>query len=118
MISSACESISSLNGPEEPFADLLRSDYYPKETSGYDFVGTMKNFHDRYTSSDGPHFAIGEIGNGVTTTMSQRLAWLQDITSEATKTAMPYFIACSWFNVSFLLHLQCSGTAGDRKGYA
>jgi hypothetical protein len=35
--------------------------------------------------------------------MSQRLEWLKDITSEATKTAMPNFIACSWFNVSLVV---------------
>lgn len=69
----------------------------------------MKSFHDKYSSSSGPHFAIGEIGNGGTTTMAQRLAWLQDITSEATKTAMPNFIACSWFNVSCCLLLQIFG---------
>ncbi|ORY70779.1 glycoside hydrolase superfamily [Leucosporidium creatinivorum] len=100
--------------PDDPSTvDLIGIDYYPKETSGYDFVGTMKTFHDRYTSSDGPHFAIGEIGNGVTTTMSQRLAWLQDITSTATKTAMPNFIACSWFNYHKGYDFRIAAVDGD-----
>lgn len=30
--------------------------------------------------------------------MQQRLDWLKDITSSATKAAMPNYIACSWFN--------------------
>jgi hypothetical protein len=54
-------------------------------------------------SPTGPYFAIGEIGNGMTTTMAERLAWLKDMTSAETKAKMPQYIACSWFNVNRFL---------------
>lgn len=87
--------------PDDPSTvDLVGIDYYPKETSGFDgmFVKAMKGLHDKYCSENGPKFAIGEIGNGGSWSMDQRLAWLKDITSSATKAAMPHYIAASWFN--------------------
>ncbi|GAA5897207.1 uncharacterized protein JCM6883_006616 [Sporobolomyces salmoneus] len=78
--------------------DLIGIDYYPKQTSGNSFVDIMKPFHDAYTSENGPHFAIGEIGLGVAADMSSRLAWFKDMTSAETKAAMPHYVAVSWFN--------------------
>ncbi|GAA5847866.1 hypothetical protein JCM3766R1_001212 [Sporobolomyces carnicolor] len=78
--------------------DLIGIDYYPKSTSGNSFVDVMKPFHDAYTSSSGPHFAIGEIGLGVAADMNSRLAWFKDMTSAETKSAMPHYVAVSWFN--------------------
>lgn len=73
----------------------------------------MGAFHDKYTSADGPYFAIGEIGNGGTTTMQQRLEWLKDITSSKTKEAMPHFIACSWFNYMKGYDFRIAAVDGD-----
>ncbi|GAA5967988.1 hypothetical protein JCM3765_005568 [Sporobolomyces pararoseus] len=78
--------------------DLIGIDYYPKSTSGNSFVDVMKPFHDAYTSASGPHFAIGEIGLGVAADMNSRLAWFKDMTSAETKSAMPHYVAVSWFN--------------------
>jgi len=78
--------------------DLIGIDYYPKQTSGNSFVDVMKPFHDAYTSENGPHFAIGEIGLGVGAPMSNRLEWFKDMTSSNTKSQMPHYIAVSWFN--------------------
>ena len=78
--------------------DLIGIDYYPKSTSGNSFVDDMKPFHHAYTSSSGPHFAIGEIGLGVAADMNSRLAWFKDMTSAETKSAMPHYVAVSWFN--------------------
>jgi len=87
------------------FSELLlimkanpHSDYYPKQTSGNSFVDVMKPFHDAYTSENGPHFAIGEIGLGVGAPMANRLDWFKDMTSSNTKSEMPHYIAVSWFN--------------------
>ncbi|KEI40561.1 glycoside hydrolase family 26 protein [Mixia osmundae IAM 14324] len=77
--------------------DLIGIDYYPKDSSA-SFVDTMKPFHDKYTTSSGPYFAIGETGLGYAGTMQQRMAWAEEITSAATKAAMPNFVSASWFN--------------------
>ncbi|SGY60910.1 BQ5605_C007g04502 [Microbotryum silenes-dioicae] len=100
--------------PDDPSTvDLIGIDFYPKETSGYDFVSFMKPFHDKYTTSSGPYFAIGEIGNGVATNMAQRLAWLQNIMSTNTKSQMPQFIACSWFNYHKGYDFRIAAVDGD-----
>lgn len=87
--------------------DLIGIDYYPKSTSGNSFVDVMKPFHDAYTKESGPHFAIGEIGLGVAADMGSRLNWFKDMTSAETKSAMPHYVAVSWFNyVSPFFHVS------------
>ncbi|GAA5956920.1 hypothetical protein JCM10213_003043, partial [Rhodosporidiobolus nylandii] len=86
--------------PDDPSTvDLIGVDWYPKQTSDFDFAygaGNMKAFHDRYCNDNGIKFAIGEIGLGVAATMAQRLAWAENIMSAYEE--MPHMIAVSWFN--------------------
>jgi hypothetical protein len=93
--------------------DLIGIDYYPKSTSGNSFVDVMKPFHDAYTSASGPHFAIGEIGLGVAADMSSRLAWFKDMTSAETKSAMPHYVAVSWFNYVSIPVVLSSSSLSD-----
>ncbi|KAM0790649.1 hypothetical protein ACM66B_004509 [Microbotryomycetes sp. NB124-2] len=84
--------------PDDPTTvDLIGIDYYPKQTSNFDFVERMKPFHDKYTN-DRVKFAIGEIGLGVEGDMNARYEFLQNMLSTTTKQQMPNYIACSWFN--------------------
>lgn len=54
----------------------------------------MKAFHDKYTSSNGIKFAIGEIGLGQAAPMAARVAWLENILASGSQ--MPNMIAVSW----------------------
>lgn len=113
-----------------------------------DFVGTMKPFHDKYSKSRSPlprsilqeslgliiscvvlplfslsasettKFAIGETGLGVAADMSARLEWLQQMTSQATKDAMPHLISVSWFNYMKGYDFRVAGKSVDQGGLA
>ncbi|GAA6046941.1 hypothetical protein JCM3770_003440 [Rhodotorula araucariae] len=97
---------ASLDEYDEYFPDdastvhLIGVDWYPKQASNFDFAngsgGNMKAFHDKYTSSSGIKFAIGEIGLGQAADMSARVAWLENIMGSNEQ--MPNMLAVSWFN--------------------
>ncbi|GAA5861619.1 hypothetical protein JCM1840_005209 [Sporobolomyces johnsonii] len=75
--------------------------YMPNDTSTIDYLGfvdTMQGLYDQYCQNGTIKFAIGETGLGWNGTIDERLAWLAQITSEATATAMPNFVGVSWFN--------------------
>ncbi|BGP42171.1 hypothetical protein JCM10450v2_006261 [Rhodotorula kratochvilovae] len=79
--------------------DLIGVDWYPKQSSNFDFAngsGNMKALHDKYTSSTGIKFAIGEIGLGQAADMSSRVEWLKNIMGSNEQ--MPNMLAVSWFN--------------------
>lgn len=59
----------------------------------------MQNFHDTY-AVNGVKFAIGETGWGKSADISTRLAYVDELTSDATKAALPNYVGCAWFNVS------------------
>lgn len=59
----------------------------------------MQSLHD-YAANKGAKFAIGETGLSQTSDINARLAYVKEITSSATLSAMPNFIGCTWFNVS------------------
>lgn len=94
------ESRVSLPSPSPFLTSSLLNRQYPKITSGFDFANggaQMQEFHDKYCTSDGIKFAIGEIGLGVSATIAQRLAWLENIMESAS--TMEHMISVSWFNV-------------------
>ncbi|GAA5965357.1 hypothetical protein JCM21900_006010 [Sporobolomyces salmonicolor] len=64
--------------------------YYPKDSSP-NFTDTMQGLYDQYCKDGTIKFP----SNGIT---NERLAWLAQITSEATSAAMPNFVGVSWFN--------------------
>lgn len=53
--------------------------------------------HDKYTN-DNVKFAIGETGWGQSADISTRLAYVQEITSDETLSALPNFVGATWFN--------------------
>ncbi|GAA5932681.1 hypothetical protein JCM1841_006936 [Sporobolomyces salmonicolor] len=71
--------------------------YYPKDSS-QSFTDTMQGLYDQHCKDGTIKFAIGETGLGWNGTIDERLAWLAQITSEATAAAMPNFVGVSWFN--------------------
>jgi hypothetical protein len=100
--------------PDDPSTvDYIGIDYYPSPGSG-DFVGTMQSFHDKYTTSSGPYFAIGETGLGSSADIGTRLSWFQEITSSATASAMPNFKAASWFNYDKGYVFSIAAVPGDQ----
>ncbi|KAL8276600.1 hypothetical protein RQP46_011023 [Phenoliferia psychrophenolica] len=88
--------------PDDPSTvDIIGIDYYPTAGSGEtEFLSTMQGFHDAYclNSSHATLFAIGETGLKTTGTISQKLQWLDAITSTAVKAKMPKLVGVSWFN--------------------
>ncbi|SCZ89404.1 BZ3500_MvSof-1268-A1-R1_Chr1-1g01158 [Microbotryum saponariae] len=76
--------------------DLIGIDYYPKVLSTADFVKVMKPFHDKYCTSSGPYFAIGETAVGSEVSMTDRINWLKHILSPETKMQLPFLIAVTW----------------------
>lgn len=90
------------------------SDYYPTDLSSLDFVGVMKPFHDKYTSSS-TQFAIGETGLGLAASVADRLAWLKSMTASETKTAMPHLVAVSWFNYMKGYDFRVVGSGVDQS---
>jgi len=79
--------------PTEGRVDVIGIDYYPSKAGS--FVSTMQTFHDAHPDVK---FAIGETGLSQTASMEARLAYVEEITSEATMQALPNFIGCTWFN--------------------
>jgi len=81
--------------PQAGRVDVIGIDYYPSQSGT--FVNVMKSFHDKYTS-DTVKFAIGETGWGQSTDINTRLAYVKEITSDETLSALPNFIGATWFN--------------------
>ena len=112
--------VASLSEYEEYFpddistVDIIGIDYYPSTNSPSStaFVDAMQGFHDKYCSDD-LIFAIGETGLGTSATIAQRLAWLEQITSSSTASAMKYFKAVSWFNYDKGYDFRVTGVTGD-----
>lgn len=87
--------------PGADYVDVVGIDYYPSSTGT--FVSKMQNFHDTY-AVDGVKFAIGETGLGKSADIATRLAYVEELTSDSTKSALPNYVGCSWFNVSLAMH--------------
>lgn len=83
--------------PGADYVDVVGIDYYP--SSAGTFVDKMQNFHDTY-AVDGVKFAIGETGWGKSADIATRLSYVEELTSDATKAALPNYVGCAWFNVS------------------
>ncbi|KAI5474492.1 glycoside hydrolase family 26 protein [Pseudohyphozyma bogoriensis] len=94
--------------------DIIGVDYYPTTNSptSTDFLNEMQSFHDAYCS-ESLAFAIGETGLGQEATIAQRLSWAEAITSSTVASAMPYYIAASWFNYDKGYVFSIADTDGD-----
>lgn len=81
--------------PGADSVDVVGIDYYPSSTGT--FVSRMQNFHDTYATG-GIKFAIGETGWGKSADISTRLSYVDELTSDATKSALPQYVGAAWFN--------------------
>ncbi|BGP28122.1 hypothetical protein JCM10295v2_007109 [Rhodotorula toruloides] len=72
-------------------------DYYPKDASQR-FLDIVKPLYDKYCADGKILFAMGETGVPWSSTIDERLAWLDELTSAATAQAMPHYVGISWFN--------------------
>ncbi|GAA5970392.1 hypothetical protein JCM11641_001691 [Rhodosporidiobolus odoratus] len=77
--------------------DYLGVDYYPRSSSE-SFVDHMQPLYDKYCSDGSIKFAMGETGTMWVASIDERLAWLDQLTSEETAKAMPHYVGISWFN--------------------
>ncbi|GAA6061496.1 hypothetical protein JCM10212_000200 [Sporobolomyces blumeae] len=76
---------------------LLGIDWYPTDATQR-FVDHMAPLYDKYCKDGKILFAIGETGNGWEAPIEDRLKWLDELTSEETAKAMPYYVGITWFN--------------------
>ncbi|TNY22241.1 glycoside hydrolase superfamily [Rhodotorula diobovata] len=84
--------------PDDPSTvHYLSIDYYPK-TPNDRFLAQVQEMYDKWCADGSIKFAIGETGNGWKATMEERLAWLEELTSEDAAKAMPHYVGVSWFN--------------------
>ncbi|KAM0754252.1 hypothetical protein T439DRAFT_323118 [Meredithblackwellia eburnea MCA 4105] len=91
--------------------DLIGVDWYPSDPST-SFVSGVKNFHDKYTSST-LKFAQGETGLASGMTINDRLTWVKQLTSSETASALPNYIATSWFNYYKGYDFRIAAVSGD-----
>ncbi|KAI5476259.1 glycoside hydrolase family 26 protein [Pseudohyphozyma bogoriensis] len=92
--------------------DLIGIDYYPTDSSSSTFLGKMQAFHDKYTSET-TKFAIGETGLSSSAGLEAQLVWAKSILSAEVNSAMPHFIAMSWFNYDKEEDFRILGKSGD-----
>ncbi|GAA5845867.1 hypothetical protein JCM9279_002405 [Rhodotorula babjevae] len=64
--------------------------YFPDDLS--------TEMYDKWCADGKIKFAMGETGTMWVASVEERLAWLDDLTSEATAKAMPHYVGISWFN--------------------
>lgn len=83
--------------PGAEYVDVVGIDYYPSSTGT--FVSKMQSLHDTY-ATNGIKFAIGETGWGKSADIATRLSYVEELTSDATKSALPNYVGAAWFNVS------------------
>lgn len=55
--------------------------------------------YDKWCKDGSIKFAMGETGTMWVATVEERLAWLDELTSEETAKAMPHYVGITWFNV-------------------
>lgn len=80
---------------------MIGVDYYPPTTAdatAANYIQTVKPFHDKYSSSSVP-FVIAEAGTHAQgADVQERIAWLQTLTSDQVKSALPNLESVTWYN--------------------
>ncbi|GAA5912048.1 hypothetical protein JCM8208_006468 [Rhodotorula glutinis] len=72
-------------------------DYYPRSTSET-FLDHVQAMYDKWCADGQIKFAMGETGTMWVASVEERLAWLDELTSEETAKAMPHYVGITWFN--------------------
>lgn len=90
--------------PTLEYIDYVGIDYYcpaPGSLSALDFVGKMRNVHDKWASPSRP-FILGETGLHFDAeqggNLEAKLRWLEAVTGEEARKGLPNMIGVSWFN--------------------
>ncbi|TNY22278.1 hypothetical protein DMC30DRAFT_445440 [Rhodotorula diobovata] len=81
----------------------LGLDFYPRSPSSpssarSSFLGNVQEMYDKWCKDGSIKFAMGETGTMWVATVEERLAWLDELTSEETAKAMPHYVGITWFN--------------------
>ncbi|KPV72871.1 glycoside hydrolase family 26 protein [Rhodotorula graminis WP1] len=80
----------------------LGLDYYPRSSpsssSSEGFLNHVQDMYDKWCADGKIKFAMGETGTMWVASVEERLAWLDELTSEATAKAMPHYVGITWFN--------------------
>ncbi|PWN18248.1 hypothetical protein BCV69DRAFT_238523, partial [Microstroma glucosiphilum] len=101
-----CPSMASLSeyeiwAPNASTYDYVAVDYYPTDAAAAtvkSYLSTIKPFHDKFTDGTGKRFIIAEAGLHYNTTATNRVAWLQDLTSSQMKAGLPNMVSVTWYN--------------------
>ncbi|BGP44038.1 hypothetical protein JCM10449v2_008095 [Rhodotorula kratochvilovae] len=71
--------------------------YYPRSASEK-FLDHVQEMYDKWCADGSIKFAMGETGTMWVASVEERLAWLDQLTSEETAKAMPNYVGITWFN--------------------
>lgn len=95
---------------------MIGVDFYPASTdlaTAANYIQTVKPFHDKYSSSSIP-FAIAEAGtHALESTVEERVAWLQTLTSDQVKSSLPNLESVTWYNALRKTDILSNGVGGD-----
>lgn len=62
------------------------------------YLSAIKPFHDKFTNGTDKKFIIAEAGLHYNTTATNRVAWLQELTSSQMKAGLPNLVSVTWYN--------------------
>ncbi|PWY99812.1 hypothetical protein BCV70DRAFT_200723 [Testicularia cyperi] len=95
---------------------MIGVDFYPASNdlaTAANYIQTVKPFHDKYSSSQIP-FAMAEAGtHALDSTITDRINWLNVITSNQVKTALPNLESVTWYNALRQTDILSNGVGGD-----
>jgi hypothetical protein len=95
---------------------MIGVDFYPATTdlaTASNYIQTVKPFHDKWSSQQIP-FVIAEAGtHALGSTIEERVQWLQTLTSDQVKSALPNLESVTWYNALRKTDVLSNGVGGD-----
>ncbi|SPO26116.1 uncharacterized protein UTRI_02391 [Ustilago trichophora] len=95
---------------------MIGVDFYPPSNAlatAANYIQTVKPFHDKYSSSSVP-FVIAEAGTHARdASVQDRIAWLQTLSSDQVKSALPNLESITWYNALRKTDVLSNGVGGD-----
>ncbi|GAA6057184.1 hypothetical protein JCM3770_004366, partial [Rhodotorula araucariae] len=72
--------------------------YYYPHSSSERFLDHVEEMYNKWCTDGSIKFAMGETGTMWDASIEERLAWLDQLTSEEAAKAMPNYVGITWFN--------------------
>lgn len=95
---------------------MIGVDYYPPSNNlatAANYIQTVKPFHDKYSSSSVP-FVVAEAGTHARdANITDRIAWLNVLTSDQVKSSLPNLQSITWYNALRKTDVLSNGVGGD-----